>query len=93
MTFVEVCQKVIDEGFILFREKSDVPLRYEVREFTGHLGKNHSWIMLDATTANLCIKIYGLASERVKGELDKKKYTDFINICWAIYRKANAPAK
>lgn len=87
MTFIEVCQKVRDEGLLLFREKSDAPLRYEVREFDDHLGKIPGWIMLDAMTASLCLQIHGALNEEQKRSLEAKPALLIVDICWKLYGK------
>lgn len=87
MTFIEVCKKVHDEGLLLFREKTDAPLRYEVREFAEHLGENHGWIILDAMTASLCLQIHGALNEEHKQDLEAKPALRIVDLCWKLYGK------
>lgn len=87
MTFIEVCQKVHDDGVMVFREKSDEPLKYEVREHTNHIGNNHGWIILDAMTASLCLQIHGALNEEKKRDLEAKPALQITDFCWKLYSK------
>jgi len=87
MTFIEVCQKVSDEGLLLFREIPDAPLRYEVREHSERVGKNNGWVFLDVMTANLCLQIHGALNEEQKRNLEAKPALRITDICWKLYGK------